>query len=63
MGNGKCGLFDVIDSKIVGVVNAGQIEGRAAVHDRLTLVEQHTNPHRFEIGDHADGVAIAEHTP
>ena len=46
----------------MGVVNASQIDRRAPMLDRLTFVEQHANPHRFEIGDHANGIVIAEHT-
>ena len=54
-------LFDIVDPKIMGVVNACQIDCGAPTRDRLTFVEEHANPHSFEIGDHADGIVIAEH--
>jgi hypothetical protein len=46
----------------MSVVNASQIDGCAPTLDRLTFIHQHANPHRFEIGNHADSIVISEHT-
>ena len=62
MRNFRCGLFDVIHAIKMGVVNAGQIDRCTPTLDRLTFIQQHANSHRFEIGNHANSIVIAEHS-
>src|SRR5262252_6615127 len=46
----------------MGVVNASQIDRCAPTLDWLTFIQQHASSHRFEIGNHANSIVIAEHS-
>lgn len=52
------GLFDVVDPVEVRVVDAGQEYVAAASLYYYVLVQQHPDPHPFDIRDHLDRVVI-----
>ena len=56
------GLFDVVDSVEMCVVNTGQIDTVAIARNGLALIEQHPNSHLFETGNHTNRVMIAQHS-
>ena len=60
--NVRGGLFDVVDSVEMCVVDTGQIDTVAIARNGLALIEQHPNSHLFETGNHTNRIVIAQHT-
>src|ERR1700693_916480 len=60
--NVRGGLFDVVDSVEMSVVDTGQIDTVAIARNGLALIEQHSNSHLFETGNQTNRVVIAQHS-
>ena len=52
-------LFDVVHSIVMGVIDTGHIDAVATTRDGFALIEQHTDSHPFETGDHTNCIVIA----
>ena len=53
-------LFDVVDTVIVRVVDAGKVQDLAVAQHRLGLVDQHADAHFLERRRHPDRIVVAE---
>ncbi len=54
------GLVEVVHLEIVRIVDAGQVNGRAAPFQTDRFIEQQSDTQRFDGRDHADGVVVAQ---
>ena len=53
-------FLDIVHSVKVGVVDPRQMNQMPDVFDDNTIIEQHSYPHRLQIGDHADRIVITQ---
>ena len=61
MGNLGCSLFNIIDTIVVGIVDAGQMDPLVTPHDDLGFVKQHSYAHLFQSGNHSNRIVIAQY--
>ncbi len=54
------GFLDIVHSVKVGIVDPRQMNPLPAAFDDNAFVEQHSYPHRLQVGDHADRIVIAQ---
>ena len=59
--NGGGHFLNIIGAIVVGIINASQLDALVAADNRHEFIEEQSNPHRFDFGDHPDRVVIAEH--
>ena len=62
LGNSIAGLFNIISTVVVRIIDACKIDRLTLASQRHLLVQQHANAHRLHRRDHTDRVVIAQHT-
>ena len=54
------GFFDIVDPEKVGIVDPRQMNPLPVAFYDNAVVKQHSYPHRFQVGDHADRIMVTQ---